>query len=72
MKRLHGLAEDHRVSIRNVRRDANEQLKKLAKDKTIAEDEERAGTAEIQKMTDAHIQKLDSAAKTKEKEILAV
>ncbi len=72
VKRLHGLAEDHRVSIRNIRRDANEQLKKLAKDKTIAEDEERASTADIQKMTDAHIQKLDAAAKTKEKEILAV
>ncbi len=72
VKRLHGIAEDHRVSIRNVRRDANEQLKKLAKDKTIAEDEERAGTAEVQKLTDAHIQKLDAAAKQKEKEILAV
>ena len=72
VKRLHNIAEDHRVSIRNVRRDANEQLKKLLKDKTIAEDEERTSTAEIQKMTDAHIQKLDAGAKTKEKEIMAV
>ncbi len=72
VKRLNNIAEDHRVSIRNIRRDANEQLKKLAKDKTIAEDEERAASTEVQKLTDAHIQKLDAAAKQKEKEILAV
>ncbi len=72
VKRLQGVAEDHRVSIRNIRRDANEQLKKLFKDKQIAEDEERTGVADIQKMTDSYIAKLDGAAKTKEKEILAV
>ena len=72
VKRLHHVAEEHRVSIRNVRRDANDQLKKLLKDKAIAEDEERAAVAEVQKLTDASIAKLDSAAKTKEKEILAV
>ncbi len=72
VKRLHHVAEEHRVSIRNIRRDANDQLKKMLKDKAIAEDEERAGVAEIQKLTDAAIAKLDSAAKTKEKEILAV
>jgi ribosome recycling factor len=72
VKRLHHVAEEHRVSIRNIRRDANEQVKKLFKDKTIAEDDERAGVAEIQKLTDASIAKLDSAAKGKEKEIMAV
>lgn len=72
VKRLHHIAEEHRVSIRNARRDANEQLKKLFKDKAIAEDEERAGQAEIQKLTDGHIAKIDNGSKAKEKEILAV
>ncbi|MCU1257286.1 MAG: ribosome recycling factor [Bryobacterales bacterium] len=72
VKRLHHVAEDHRVSIRNIRRDANEQVKKLLKEKEIAEDDERAAVAEIQKLTDAAIAKLDGAAKTKEKEIMAV
>lgn len=72
VKRLHHVVEDHRVSMRNVRRDANEQLKKLLKDKTISEDDERRALEEIQKMTDGNIQKLDQAAKTKEKEILEI
>lgn len=72
VKRLHHVAEEHRVSIRNIRRDSNEQVKKLSKDKEIAEDDERAAVAEIQKLTDASIAKLDGAAKTKEKEIMAV
>ena len=70
VKRLHHVAEDHRVAMRNIRRDANEAVKKLLKDKTISEDDERKALDEVQKMTDASIQKLDSAAKTKEKEIL--
>lgn len=70
VKRLHHVVEDHRVAMRNVRRDANEQVKKLLKDKAISEDEERRALDEVQKMTDANIQKLDAAAKTKEKEIL--
>ena len=72
VKKLHGVAEDHRVGLRNIRRDANEQLKKLLKDKAISEDEERRGLDEVQKMTDGYIQKLDAAAKAKEKEILDV
>jgi len=72
VKRLHGIAEDHRVAVRNIRRDANEGLKKLLKDKTISEDDERRALDEVQKMTDAHMAKLDSAAKTKEKDILEV
>ncbi len=72
VKRLHHVAEEHRVSIRNIRRDANEQIKKLMKDKAIAEDDERAAVAEVQKLTDGAIAKLDNAAKTKEKEIMAV
>ena len=70
VKKLHHVAEDHRVALRNIRRDANEHVKKLLKDKLISEDEDRRAHDEIQKMTDGHIQKLDQAAKAKEKEIL--
>jgi ribosome recycling factor len=72
VKRLHGIAEDHRVSLRNIRRDANEHVKKLLKDKAISEDEERRALEEIQKMTDGHIQKTDQMSKIKEKEILEI
>ena len=72
VKKLHHVAEDHRVSLRNARRDANEQVKKLVKDKLISEDEDRRAHEEIQKMTDSYIQKLDAAAKAKEKDILEV
>jgi ribosome recycling factor len=60
------------VSARNIRRDGNEAVKKLMKDKKIAEDDEKKGLDEIQKMTDAFMQKIDQAAKTKEKEILEI
>src|SRR3984885_9492246 len=72
VKKLHGVAEDHRVSIRNIRRDANEHIKKLAKEKKIAEDEDRRGHDATQKLTDAYMQKLDQLARTKEKEILEI
>jgi ribosome recycling factor len=70
VKKLHHVAEEHRVALRNVRRDANEHVKKLVKDKTISEDDERRAHDEVQKMTDGYIQKLDAASKAKEKEIL--
>jgi ribosome recycling factor len=72
VKRLHHIAEDHRVALRNIRRDANEHLKKLLKDKAISEDEERRALEDVQKMTDAHIQKIDAASKGKEKEIMEI
>jgi ribosome recycling factor len=72
VKRLHHIAEDHRVAVRNVRRDANESVKKLLKEKAISEDDERRALDEIQKMTDSMIAKLDQMAKQKEKEILDV
>jgi ribosome recycling factor len=72
VKRLHHVAEDHRVALRNIRRDANEQAKKLLKDKAISEDDERKGLDEIQKMTDAYIAKVDATSKAKEKEIMDV
>ncbi|MCC7236206.1 MAG: ribosome recycling factor [Bryobacterales bacterium] len=70
VKHLHGVAEDHRVSLRNIRRDANESLKKLMKDKAISEDDERRGLDEVQKLTDGYMKKVDELAKAKEKEIL--
>jgi ribosome recycling factor len=70
VKRLHAVAEEHKVVVRNLRRDANENIKKLLKDKLVSEDDERRALDEVQKLTDGHIAKLDQAAKTKEKEIL--
>jgi ribosome recycling factor len=72
VKRLHNIAEDHRVALRNIRRDTNEHLKKLLKDKLISEDDERRALDDVQKMTDGHIQKVDQASKAKEKEILEI
>lgn len=72
VKKLHGVAEDHRVAVRNIRRDSNEHIKRLAKDKKISEDEDRKGHEETQKLTDTYMKKLDEAAKTKEKEILEI
>lgn len=64
------IAEEHRTAIRNVRRDANEQLKKLQKAKALSEDEEHRALDEVQKLTDTYIQKVNELAKAKEQEIL--
>jgi ribosome recycling factor len=72
VKRLHGTAEHHRVSVRNIRRDGNENVKKLMKDKKITEDDEKRTLEEIQKLTDAYMAKVDQAAKAKEKDILEI
>jgi ribosome recycling factor len=71
-KKLHVIAEEHRVALRNVRRDSNEAVKKLLKDKLISEDEDRRAHDEIQKLTDGTIAKLDALSKAKEKDILEV
>jgi len=71
-KQIHDVAEDHRTAIRNVRRDSNDRLKKMLKDKLISEDAERDALADIQKLTDTHIAKIDDLAKSKEQEILKV
>ena len=71
-KQVHEFAEEHRTAIRNVRRDANDRLKKMLKDKLISEDAERDALAEIQKLTDSHISKIDELSKGKEQEILSV
>jgi len=70
VKHLHVVAEDHKVAARNIRRDANENIKKLLKDKIISEDDDRRAHDDVQKMTDGYITKVDQAAKAKEKEIL--
>lgn len=72
VKRLNHEVEEHRVLVRNVRRDANESFKKLLKDKAISEDDERRAVEETQKLTDSYIAKVDSLAKAKEKEIMQV
>jgi len=64
--------EEARVAVRNVRRDANEALKKKVKDKDITEDEQRHGQTEVQKLTDAMIAKADAALVAKEKEIMEI
>ncbi|PJG81884.1 ribosome recycling factor [Caviibacterium pharyngocola] len=63
-------AEQGKVAVRNVRRDANDQIKALLKDKEISEDEERKAQDEIQKITDTFIKKVDEALAEKEKELL--
>jgi ribosome recycling factor len=70
VKHLHKVLENHRTAVRNVRRDANESLKKHLKEKKISEDDERRGLEEIQKLTDEMMEKLESQGKGKEKEIL--
>jgi ribosome recycling factor len=71
-KQMHDVAEEHRTAIRNVRRDANDRLKKMMKDKTISEDAERDALQDIQKLTDNYIGKIDELTKSKEQEIMSV
>jgi ribosome recycling factor len=71
-KQVHDVAEDHRTAVRNVRRDANDRLKKMLKDKTISEDAERDALDEIQKLTNNYIGKIDELTKSKEQEIMSV
>ena len=71
-KHVHKVLEEHRTAVRNIRRDGNEHLKKMLKDKAISEDDEKHALAEIQKLTDDHVRKLEEVAKKKEQEILTV
>ncbi|MBE8597461.1 ribosome recycling factor [Xenorhabdus sp. BG5] len=70
IKVVRGEAEQGRVSIRNIRRDANDKVKTLLKDKEISEDEERRSQDEIQKLTDSFIKKIDEALANKETELM--
>ncbi|WP_343628624.1 ribosome recycling factor [Roseateles sp.] len=67
-----GAAEDAKVAVRNLRRDANEQAKKMAKDKVITEDDERRSQDEVQKLTDRVVNEIDKLLSAKEAEIMAV
>jgi ribosome recycling factor len=71
-KVVNEMSEEHKTAIRNIRRDENDKLKKALKEKTISEDDEKNGLAEIQKLTDAHIGKVADLAKHKEEEIMKV
>jgi ribosome recycling factor len=66
------LAEEARVAVRNIRRDANDRLKALARDKKVSQDEERRGHEQIQKITDKFVGRVDELTKKKEQEILAI
>ncbi len=72
VKVAHKHAEEARVAVRNVRRDANEHLKKLLKDHDVSEDDEKHALAEVQKFTDQHIEEINAALKKKEAEIMEV
>jgi ribosome recycling factor len=72
VKLSHQLGEEGRVAIRNVRREALENLKKLEKDKKISQDEERNGGTDVQKLTDEFVRKIDEAIKVREAEIMEI
>lgn len=72
VKQVRKEAEDAKVAIRNIRRDGNDELKKLEKNGDITEDELRSYGDEIQKLTDEHIKQIDQLTKEKEQEVLAV
>jgi ribosome recycling factor len=70
VKLVKGEAEDAKIAVRNIRRDANESLKKLVKDKACSEDDERRASEEIQKLTDKFVIDIDKMVAEKEKEVL--
>ena len=72
VKQLAGVLEDHKTSIRNIRRDGNDALKKLAKDKKISEDDEKRSLEEVQKMTDEEIRRMEELSRKKEAEVMQV
>jgi ribosome recycling factor len=72
VKHAHKHAEEGRVAIRNVRRDTNDHLKKMMKDHQVSEDDEKHAVAEVQKLTDQHIEQINDILKKKEGEILEV
>jgi ribosome recycling factor len=71
-RQIHDIAEEHRTAARHIRRDANDRLKKMLKDKQISEDAERGALEEIQKITDTYIGKVDDLSESKVKEISSV
>jgi len=71
-KHISKVLEEHRTAVRNVRRDGNDALKKLAKDKKISEDEEKRALEEVQKMTDEEIRRMEELSRRKEAEVMQV
>ena len=71
-KQVHEIAEEHRIAVRNIRHAANDSLKKMLKDKSISEDDERSGLDEVQKLTNTFVGKIDELAKHKEQDIMSV
>ena len=69
-RHVHKLSEEGRNSVRQVRRDANDRLKKLLKDHQISEDDEKKGLDEVQKVTDNHIRQIDELQRKKDEELL--
>ncbi len=65
-------AEEAKIALRNIRRDANDALKKMEKDKTISEDELKKAMDDIQKLTDGYVKKTDAKSQAKEKEIMEI
>ncbi|MDR0501451.1 MAG: ribosome recycling factor [Coriobacteriales bacterium] len=72
VKQCRQLAEDAKIATRNIRRDANTKLERLIKDEDLPKDEERRAEERIQKLTDAHIAKIDEALKNKETEVMEI
>jgi ribosome recycling factor len=72
VKHVNKVLEEHRTAVRNVRRDGNDALKKLAKDKKISEDEEKRALDEVQKMTDEEIRRMEELSRKKEAEVMQV
>lgn len=72
VKHLAGVLEEHKTSIRNIRRDGNDSVKKAMKDKQISADDEKRANEEIQQLTDAQIKRVEELFKTKEKEVMTV
>lgn len=72
VKQLAGVLEDHKTSIRNIRRDGNEAVKKAAKDKAISADDEKRANEEIQQITDQEIKRVEELFKNKEKEVMTL
>jgi ribosome recycling factor len=72
VKHAHKTAEEGRIAVRNIRRDVNDQLKKLLKEHELGEDDERVALAEVQKLTDEHIEEINATLKKKEEEIMEV
>jgi len=71
-KHLNKILEEHRTAVRNVRRDGNDALKKLTKDKKVSEDDEKRALEEVQKMTDGEIRRMEELSQRKEAEVMQV